>query len=177
MFALFVEFYITNSTNISMAYRHKRNRRRIKKQHTSKTRREPSQTKNQQLTTSSLVLITNVIIGVFMKNYFYAFLFALLTMTSLAIHSGDPLILNILDKQIIFAVFLHGLYCLYSTPVRGKYLLRICIVFTFLFCIWVYCYGYICNTGCFNPNPEISNRWHSIMHVIGTIGHSMIMFL
>jgi hypothetical protein len=154
-----------------MAYRHKRNRRRIKK------RREPSQTKNPQLTTSSLVLVTNVIIGIYTKNYFYAFLFALLTMTSLAIHSGDPLILNILDKQIIFAVFLHGLYCLYNTPVRGEYILRVSIVLTFLFCIWVYCYGYIYKMGCFDPNLEIRNQWHSMMHVIGTFGHSMILFL
>lgn len=157
-----------------MAYRHrrKRNRRRIKKRRDTQIKNE-----NSQLTTSSLVLVTNVIIGIYTKNYFYAFLFVLLTTSSLAIHSGNPLFLNILDKQIIFAVFLHGLYCLYYTPVRGEYILRVSIVLTFLFCIWVYCYGYIYKMGCFDPNLEIRNQWHSMMHIIGTFGHSMIMFL
>ena len=155
------------------AYKNKRRRRRVKKRLPQKKR----QIENPQLTTSSLVLVTNVIIGIYTKNYFYAFLFALLTMSSLAIHSGNPLFLNILDKQIIFAIFLQGLHCLYYTPVRGEYLLRISIVLTFLFCIWVYCYGYIYKIGCFDANLKTRNQWHSMMHIVGTVGHSMIMFL
>jgi len=86
---------------------------------------------------------------------------------------------NIIDKIAIFSVVFYGGRMLYtkqsdpeSNPIVGAI-----IVLTFLFCIGVYYYGYICNKYCFDPDPNIGNEYHALLHIISSIGHHMIILV
>jgi len=116
-------------------------------------------------------------IGAYTQQYIYAALFAALTMTSLAVHSGDPLVVNILDKIVIFAIFFWGLDAFYrkwkspeSNRIIGGLVLSTCA-----FVIWVYYYGYIFKIYCFDTDQDRSNMWHALMHFVGSLGHNLIM--
>jgi len=132
---------------------------------------------NYILTATSLIFITNVMIGAYTQQYIYAGLFALLTVTSVAVHSGDPLVVNILDKLVIFAVFLWGLNAFYHKWISPKSnnIVSFATLSTCFFVIWVYCYGYICNKYCFDPDPVRSNIWHASMHFVGSFGFYLML--
>ena len=134
---------------------------------------------------SSLIFITNVLTAYYKRDYIYSSLFFSLTVTSILFHSKPNLYLNIIDKISIFSIFLYGSYQLsqkISQPITigntigysGQILL---IVATFLATIYLYIYGYWFQKYCFHENPQIGDQYHSLVHLIGSIGHHLILFL
>lgn len=73
------------------------------------------------------------------------------------------------DKIVIGLIFLNGLI-LFLTKKNKK----IFIILTFLFVVFVYIYGYVNNKYVFDENIEISKKYHLLMHLIGSIGHHLI---
>lgn len=63
---------------------------------------------------SSLFFITNAIAAFFYKYYLYSFLFLILTITSLIVHTNDNMYTNIIDKIAVIAIVLYGTYMLYN---------------------------------------------------------------
>jgi len=129
---------------------------------------------------SSFILITNVIIGLLTYNYLYSILFATLFVTSLGVHTTNYIAINLLDKLVIFLIFLYGGYRLseklyfVSRSLWG--IAKLCIIAsTCLFVIWIYCYGYMTGDLCFHPVKEIGAIYHMSMHIVGSLGHNMIM--
>jgi peptidoglycan/LPS O-acetylase OafA/YrhL len=128
---------------------------------------------------SSLIFLTNVVAGLYKTYYVYAFLFLLLTISSVTVHWMDSLlmdttIINILDKCVILFVFGYGIYLIN----RKKYPLNqfTFILITFLFCLVTYIYGYCNQCYCFDISPETAQTYHSAMHVVGSIGfHCMLL--
>jgi len=119
--------------------------------------------------------------GVLRKpDFIYASLFALLTATSIAFHSKIPIMqssIAILDKLTIYSIVCYGFWSLCNLnlePNMGSYLWRGLILSTFGFCIWVFYYGYMTKSLCYHPNKKISNHYHALLHLIGSIGHHMI---
>lgn len=43
--------------------------------------------------------------------------------------------------------------------------------------IFLYLYGDITNSFCFDKNTEIGNKWHSVLHFISSIGHHAIVLI
>ena len=124
---------------------------------------------------SSLVFVTNVFVGIYYKLYLYSFLFLLLTVTSVSVHTEDILWINIVDKMVIFLIFLYGTYMLSQKVYNFESL--IIIISTFLFCIVVYIYGFLNQCFCFDECENVAKYSHALMHIIGSSGHLLLMCL
>ena len=141
-----------------------------------KKKRRPPTKYNNILLLSSLIFITNVITALYKQYYIYATLFTLLTITSQFFHSSKSMMTNAADKIMIFSVVFYGGNMLYTKMgMQGFHpLLGIVITTTFLFCIISYYYGYICNKYCFDPDNNVGNMYHAMLHIIASVGHHMI---
>ena len=53
----------------------------------------------------------------------------------------------------------------------------ICIVSTFVLTLLLYYYGYIREIFSFDPNPDVSEKWHCMIHWIASLGHHCILLL
>jgi hypothetical protein len=126
---------------------------------------------------SSLVFTTNMWTAFFTQQYLYSFLFASLTISSLVVHSYPHIITNLWDKVWIASIVIYGGYQMWNRRKTGSpWLLLFCVI-TFLFCVWVYIYGFIMKQYCFCEDIIKGNIWHGLMHLIGSLGHHAIIFL
>lgn len=148
----------------------------IKKKKCKKNKKPKNQTNNHILLISSLIFTTNVVTAVYKQYYVYASLFAILTITSLIFHSNRTLLTNAADKLLISSVVFYGGNMAYKKLFMPDFGIGsgIGIVTTFLGCILFFNYGYICNKYCFDPDYEIGNMYHAILHIIASVGHHMI---
>jgi len=126
---------------------------------------------------SSFIFIVNVLISVFLQSHVYAALFFLLTITSLIVHNNDNIITNTIDKIIIGLIVFYGGFMLFNKLSFDKIIQIFCIVLTFIFCIFVYIYGYLIRNYCFHKNKDIADKYHIAMHIVGLLGHSFIILL
>jgi len=131
------------------------------------------------LAITSAVFCTNFIHNTLKNQYIYAWLFLLLTSSSILIHSRifeedfhfhNNLIL--IDKTIIYSIALYGGYVYWKSlnqiPSHYFPVISISIV------IWYYVIGYFSNKYCFDENKEIAEIYHSMIHIIGSLGHHSI---
>lgn len=153
---------------------------------------------------SSAVFITNCIGAYLYGEYIYSTLWGGLWVSSLLFHSlrwytgvltvdmaqlyseqWTHLLLYtsfFLDKIFLYLVVFSG-FCITCKKICDmRYTVQdaICGVFivsTFLLTIYLYYYGYIRNTFSFHPDHEISEKWHSMVHYIGSFGHHCILLL
>lgn len=127
---------------------------------------------------SSFIFITNAITAYYKNDIPYCILFASLTATSLTVHTNDNVYTNIIDKFVITCVVLYGAYRLTNkiSPETQIFTLFL-IVLTFLSNILLYLYGYYSNQFCFHPQKYIADQYHYYLHVLGSIGHHLIMQL
>lgn len=130
---------------------------------------------------SSFTFIINVIIAIYYDNYIYASLFGSLLGTSLIVHSYDNTYTNTIDKLIILFIIIYGGYTFYNKIIAiehiYEYTVSFIIILTFFLTAYFYCYGYIYKTGCFCEDCDSAEIQHCIMHVIGSIGHNLIVLL
>ena len=136
---------------------------------------------------SSFLFLTNVIAALYFKHYIYAFVFLMLTMSSIIHHSSRTKLTNIIDKIALYSVIFYGGYIFFSN-IKGnlksniefniktiiKYIL---IVATFLSVVYLYTYGYLIDDYVFHPECKISQQYHCLMHLISSIGHHIIIAL
>ena len=132
---------------------------------------------NPFLVFSSLIFITNVLTAYYKQDYIYSSLFFMLTVTSIIIHGNSNLYSNIVDKISIFSIFLYGSYQLSQKISPEKYPMGLLILATFLATIYLYFYGYWFQKYCYDEHPQTSNQYHALLHLIGSIGHQLILFL
>jgi hypothetical protein len=127
------------------------------------------------LQVSSLIFITNAAAAYYKRYYLYSFLFLLLTTTSLIVHYNNTIYTNIIDKISILFIVLYGGYLLFRSFSVDPY--RLVIVATFIGTILLYIYGYMIEDFCFHPDKSIGCNYHCILHLIGSIGHHLIIFV
>ena len=140
---------------------------------------------------SSFLFATNVLSGVYFGQYLYAFLFSLLTLSSIIHHSSKTQLTRNIDQIALYTVISYGGYKFYehyktisaTTTATGnpfdlttitKYAL---IIITFLSCGFLYFFGYFTNNYVFHPEYITGQLYHVLMHLCGTIGHHLIIAL
>jgi hypothetical protein len=131
---------------------------------------------------SSFVFLTNVVAGIYFKQYLYAFLFLFLTYTSIIHHSSKTPLTNILDKIALYSIIFYGGYKFYTnvitTNVISKNIIKyIFIVTTFISVVYLYLYGYLTSNYVFHPEYKMSQLYHVIMHLVSSFGHHIIIAL
>jgi hypothetical protein len=144
---------------------------------------------------SSFIFLTNVIVAYVYKNLIYSFLFLSLFISSFFYHSKEfsdthtktMKYLYYVDQLIIFLIFLYGSYVLYhkmsfisfsSSQIFSHHTLWVLVIFTTFFAtVFLYYYGYMTRSFCWNRNAQIANLWHSLLHCIGALGHHLIVLL
>ena len=134
---------------------------------------------------SSFIFLTNVLAGLYFKKYFYAFLFLLLTLTSIVHHSSKTKLTNLLDKIALYSIIFYGAYKFYehyantttSTKDLTIIIKYILIVTTFLSVVYLYSYGYLTNNYVFHSEYKTSQLYHCLMHIISSLGHHIIIAL
>ena len=133
---------------------------------------------------SSFVFLTNVVAGIYFKQYLYAFLFLFLTYTSIIHHSSKTPLTNILDKIALYSIIFYGGYKFYEhyTNITPQFDLitiikYIFIITTFLSVVYLYSYGYLKSDYVFHPEYKMSQLYHVLMHLISSFGHHIIIAL
>jgi len=132
---------------------------------------------------SSFVFLTNVVAGIYFKQYLYAFLFLLLTYTSIVYHSSKTLLSSILDKIALYSIIFYGGYKFYinvknQDQIYVKNIFKyIFIVTTFLSVVYLYLYGYLTGSYVFHYEYTTAQFYHVIMHLVSSFGHHIIIAL
>ena len=134
---------------------------------------------------SSFLFFTNSLLALYYNYYIYSILFLCLTSSSLYFHSNKKTFWSYyIDQICIFSIFLYGGYVLsqkiFYNPIpltNIQKILSVCIIITFLATIVLYYYGIHCKCLCWNSNEQVANKWHSLVHFIGSLGHNMIIIL
>jgi hypothetical protein len=116
---------------------------------------------------SSFIFLTNVFLALYYEYYLYAFLFLLLTITSAFHHAKESFYTNIIDKIIVYCVIFYGGFIFYSKYKEDQsQIIKSClIILTFLSVVFLYVYGYI------------TQKYHSLVHLISSISHHIIIIL
>lgn len=100
-------------------------------------------------------------------------------MTSVIVHSNNNIYTIVIDKIAILSIVLYGSYILYNKRLivnRSKIRLFV-IITTFLLTLFLYFYGYYNNCYCYNQDKCIGDKYHSLLHLISSIGHHFIISL
>jgi cation transport ATPase len=135
---------------------------------------------------SSFIFLTNVLAGLYFKQYLYAFLFLLLTLTSIIHHSSKTKLTNLLDKIALYCIIFYGGYKFYehytNTTKTSQFDIKtitkyVLIVATFLSVVYLYSYGYLTNNYVFHSEYKTSQLYHCLMHIISSLGHHIIIAL
>ena len=138
---------------------------------------------------SSLIFVTNVFSALYYNHYLYSFLFLCLTMTSIIHHTYNTFYTGIIDKIPVYAVILYGGFVFYNKYIKELItdsdlttdsLINIkaaLIVSTFLSVVFLYTYGYLTDNYSFHSSHSVSQMYHSLLHIISSIGHHFIISL
>jgi len=132
---------------------------------------------------SSFIFLTNVVIAYWYGYYLYARLFFLLTITSILFHSiHNNIYSNINDKIVISLIVLYGgnlfFHKFLTNETSAKHwVISFSIISTFLLTLYLFIYGYITNSFCFYEDRNTANLYHSLLHIISSIGHNLIIMM
>jgi hypothetical protein len=154
---------------------------------------------------SSLSFITNCIAAYLYGEYIYSLLWGSLCVSSVLTHGlrwytnvhtisfdetyNNPNITHrllfwafMVDKLVLYLVVITG-WCLIYKKIDGlkqtmyEVMCGICIVVTFCLTLFLYFYGYVSNMYSFDPALDVANKWHCMVHWIGSFGHHCILLL
>jgi hypothetical protein len=123
---------------------------------------------------SSFIFLLNSTFCSLCNEHYYSFIFKMLFFTSILYHSTPSTILYYIDQVSVVQVVLYGLYKVIQKTHSFNFIL-LGIVLSFITTIILYVYGYIFKCFCFDPVD--SEYYHSLLHYIGFIGHSLILIL
>lgn len=136
---------------------------------------------------SSLIFVTNVFWALYYNHYLYSFLFLCLTITSIIHHTYNTVYTGIIDKIPVYAIILYGGFIFYNkyiiTNIKDNTNSSITnikaalIVSAFLSVVFLYTYGYLTDNYSFHPSHSVSQMYHSLIHIISSIGHHFIISL
>jgi hypothetical protein len=126
---------------------------------------------------SSLIFITNIMTTYYKEYNLYSFLFLILTITSLVVHSNDNIYTNLIDKFAVSCVVVYGAYILLNKANLERFANVFIIVALFLITIFLYVYGYFTKKYCFCNEISTAEKYHCALHIISSIGHHFIIFL
>jgi hypothetical protein len=129
------------------------------------------------LVLSSCVFITNAFTAFYKKYYLYSALFVLLTVSSVIFHSFKDLYTYIFDLIVVCTIILYGGYLFHLKSTAHNYNYQIISVTMILVVIYLFICGYIIQDYCYNIDQTISNHYHSLVHILSSIGLHFVIFL
>lgn len=142
---------------------------------------------NYRLISSSLFL-TNIYYSYY-KNYFiYTILFSNLLISSVILHwvyfdfnymKYEIDILKKIDQFNILLIILYGSY-IYLKKIftkKNNFIIASLILYFFILCYFLWIYGFNNNKYCFDENKIYAARYHSLLHLFGSLGHLLIIIL
>jgi hypothetical protein len=121
---------------------------------------------------SSFVFLINVLFCFLKSEFIYGLLFLLLFATSVFFYTYDDLVPYLLDQIAIFFVVFYGFLLFLFKKKKWHYV--ILVLSTFLATLFLYYYGYKTQSYCYG---YYEYEWHSILHIISSIGHLGILFM
>ena len=130
------------------------------------------------LVMSSFIFITNSLTAYYFGYYLYSALFLFLTITSVIVHTENNYCTNIIDKFAVGFIVLYGGYMLSNKLTENTDIFYFsAIIITFLVSAYLYVYGFITGQYCFCSEVDKQNMYHTIMHMISSFGHHLVIFL
>ena len=126
-----------------------------------------------QLYHTSTIFLLNTILALYYGYYLYSLTFLILCLSSICTHMTNDDSALLIDKIAIYLIVLQGgLMLLDKYKKLDMYI--IFILFTFVFCIYIYHYGYCTNQYVFSKDKIYAKKYHALMHIIGSLGHCAI---
>ena len=123
---------------------------------------------------SSLLFLTNVIHLQYKDDYVYTIIFSGLTLTSVIYHQTKTKFWYVFDKIATYCIVIKGGHVLF---VHNEYnISSIITILLFLLVCHIYFYGYLKSLYSFDRNKKISEKYHSLLHLIASIGHHIIIY-
>ena len=127
---------------------------------------------------SSFLFFTNYALAYYYDYYIYSLFFLMLLITSVIYHSSPPnYTIYILDKLAILSIVLYGMLLCYMKINLDNIYLFLIILFAFILTFYLYYYGKIKNKYCFSKNKNSAIKYHSLLHIISSVAHNMIILL
>ena len=124
---------------------------------------------------SSFIFLTNSFIAAHFNYVLYSVLFFILFLTSILVRLKRNIFTYTLDKLFVYAIVLYGGYMFYMKYPSIHTLISFLIISTFLSVVFMYEYGYVSRQYCFDTDTALAETYYSIMHVISSVGHALIM--
>jgi hypothetical protein len=105
--------------------------------------------------------------------------------SSFLYHSKPNTITYIIDQIAIVAVILYGVYVYFGRIVHGinlnhhYYFYIYCAIppLCFLTVLWLFFYGKMVCKYCYDKDKKIADNYHSLIHIISSLGHNSILLL
>lgn len=125
---------------------------------------------------SSFLFLTNTMIALYVFEYLYSLLFFILFCTSIyyRLNKENPYAFYI-DKLAVLLVTFYGGYIFYLKFNNIPLFILSCIILTFLLTNYLFYYGYFTDSLCYDKDIYIGKLYHSILHLIASIGHHIIL--
>ena len=126
---------------------------------------------------SSFIFLTNSLFALLKQQYTYSLAFYTLTITSIVFHgiyySFETMII---DKIAVLTIVILGSNYFFSNYNKLSIGYLLCIISTFVLVVFLYFYGYLTNQFCYDKNKIIGDLYHSMIHIISSLGHHMIIY-
>lgn len=128
---------------------------------------------------SSFIFWINVLVGIYYQEYIYSSLFVVLFITSILFHSNSKKkTYYFLDLIVIFTIFIYGGYIFCKKIItKPNHNITFFILVSFITTLYLFFYGYYSNQYCYDVNKQVANLYHSLLHIIGSLGHIFIVVL
>jgi len=123
---------------------------------------------------TSVVFLTNAVTAFSNGYWFYAVLFTLLFKTSIVWRLYPSTLTFVLDKAVLNAVVFCGGYILYTRLPNIHLMWILFIMTTFVATVYLFYYGYITKSYCYDTKKTVAANYHSLLHVIASLGHHLI---
>ena len=123
---------------------------------------------------TSVIFLTNAVTAFWAGHWLYAILFTTLFKTSILWRLYPSTATFVLDKIAVNAMVGYGGYLLYQRLPELNLVWIVAIVSTFAVTVYLFYYGYMTNTYCYDKKKTIAANYHSLLHLISSLGHHLI---
>lgn len=114
------------------------------------------------------------------KDYIYYISFYVLLISSVIFHSTQNYYLGFIDRMLCYNIVYQGCIRLFKKNNFNnvnKIFLVIITIILFLFVVYLYIFGYIYKKYCFSTNTIEGENYHSLLHLLSSLGHHIIIYL
>ncbi len=122
---------------------------------------------------TSMFMVSNVAHLYFKRDFVYFISFLLLLCSSLVHHGTGNEYLGIIDKLFVYNVVFQGGMRLFKNY-KNNLLLSFITVITFIGVCALYIIGYFRRDFCFHKDKILGNKYHGLVHLMGSLGHHAI---